>query len=282
LVKIVLGPILGVIGAYAISTRAFQRDKKRSEKKERDDRRSYTALFFNRLEDLDRHAQSQVGVLRATADELMRLGNHDFAYSQVARFNYSRVEEMDDSRLYVALIEDDGLDDPERRRAYLELIGSVDFLANIPPHLIGVFDKLNADYRMLQKNWDAGIRAIDLHISAWKGLHVANMMSPEDPFLDEIVELHGMTFMPEHGDADLSMSELAKNFIEPLFGILNTHGTDPRCLELAPHAGECRNAYLNLEKVKLVARGSFVEFADGIERARATIRTNVATLRMNS
>lgn len=276
--KLVIGPVLGVIGAYAVSWAAFQRDKKRTKKKEQEDLASYAKLYVKRLEYLMEPTGQQVTMLRSVARQLERPGNDDFQFSQVSRFNFEAVATMDASKLFNAFVLSEGVNEDERLSAYLAVTGCTAYFCGVAPLLPKVFDSLSADFRMLQENWGHGMRGLDSRINSWAGAHVANEQREDDPFLDQIVELFARTFNPEGGEADLNMAALSKSFIDPLFAILNTHHTDPRCPELAMHAGECRHAILNLEKVKSDARTTFLEHADGIEKALSKLRNALALL----
>ncbi len=277
--KVVVGPALGALGAYAISWAAFQRDKKRTETKEQKDLASYAKLYVKRLEYLMEPTEQQVTMLRSVSSQLEKPGNDDFQFAQVGRFNFEPVAAMDASVLFNALVLAQGGREDERLSAYLEVTGCTTYFCGVAPLLPKVFDSLSADFRVLQQSWGHGINGLGSRINAWAGAHVANEDREDDPFLNRIVELFAKTFNPEEGEADLNMAVLAKSFIDPLFDTLNEHRTDPRCPELASLAGECRHALLNLEKIKIDARTTFLEHADGIERALSKLRSALAILK---
>ena len=277
--KIVIGPVLGVMGAYAVSWAAFQRDKRRSKKKEQEDFASYAKLYIKRLEYLIEPTEQQVAMLRSTARQLEKPGNEDFQFTQVGRFNFEPVAAMDAAILFNALVLAEGTEENDRLNAYLEVTGCTEYFCGVAPLLPKVFDSLNADFRILQENWGHGIRGLDARINAWAGAHVANADRDYDSFLDEVVKLFVRTFNPEEGEADLNMAALSNAFIDPLFAILNAHHTDPRCPELAALAGECRHAILNLEKIKSDARMTFVEHAARIERSLSKLQSALTILK---
>jgi hypothetical protein len=276
-VKVLVGPALGVIGAYGISAYAFRRDKKRSDEKERKDRASYAALFFDRLTDLESHALKQTENLRSTALQLEQPGDHEYGFTLVDRFHYRRVAEMDDSKLYAAIIIDKGLDEDVHGRAYLDLIGSVDYLTRIVPHILTAFEKLESNGLLHQQKWGAGINPISHLINSWKGAYVAKAKTPKDAFLEEIVELHATAFMSNA--IDLNMAAVSERFVQPLIKILNTYHTDPRCMELAPHASACQYALLNLVTVKSNSRTIFLATVERIESSIKRVRETMDTLR---
>lgn len=277
--KVVIGPVLGVFGAYAVSWAAFQREKKRTQAKELSDLASYVKLYVKRLEYLFDPTVQQVAMLRNIANQLEKPGNDDFQFTQVGRFNFEPVAAMDSAKLFNALVLTEGAEENERLTAYLEVTGCTEYFCRVAPLLPKVFDSLSADFRMLQEKWGYGIRGLDARINAWAGAHVANEDREDDPFLDEVVELFALTFNPEEGEVDLNMAALSSSFIDPLFAILNAYHADPRCPELAGLAGECRHAILNLEKIKNDARTTFLGHAEGIENALAKLQRALAILK---
>ncbi len=276
--KVILGPALGFFGAYVISMIAFRRDKKRVEVKERADRASYAELFFDRLVELGPHADSQVKNLRSTVQELEKPGDHDYSFLHVVRFNYSRVAEMDEARLYVALLLDRGFAKPEHRFAFLGLMGNVDYLAKMVTHMLEAFDRLNVEHAAHQKQYWTAMDGFKSRISSWRSEYLMRSKTPVDPLLEQVIGLYAQTFLVHEKEVNWNMSDLVEKFVHPLIECLDIHHMDPRCVELAALADSSVDALRNLEKYKEDARRTFTECAESIEQSRAAIRSAMTTL----
>lgn len=263
--KVIVGPFLGVIGAFVISWIAFQREKKKTMLKDAANLESFKAHYFSMLHARKVPALDQVLTVRELAAALKNRDGGSIHFKRNLRFNFERVAHLDETTLFKALV----LSKPNHsaeESALTTASMNVDFLNSVRQVHLDAFAQVRDGMAVYEKMWSENLHGLRETTIGWFG-EASRISSAkrQDPYLAKLKDLFNLAFVPRDEPLNLSMDHVLEKFIKPLYRFMNEHSDDPRNVILYRFVAKCEEAATNARSLKDSVGEALIQNADTME-----------------
>lgn len=284
ILELIVPALLSLAAAWAVAWWVFVRERRNERNRQTADLQSLREHYVALLDGLRKPIEQHITNIKELVDALAKNENRDIHFEMVASLDFRRLNLLDETLLFRAMVLSGREDKDKRNEAYTTICRQIDYFEKVKEGHAESFTEFGLRRRQYEEQWGASMDGIMHHLNAWVGENIAGRTPPAaDPMLLRIQQLRSGVFgSVKQGDdysEELDMQRVVLTFIAPLFEALNSFPQDPRTTVLSQFAMACRQASGNLGYLRKVEREHFALSIERMEDARTKLFNALEVLR---